>query len=54
MTNWALGGWPTSCEWIGHGWKPPVAEDPLIAELRLLTRDEIGLIENRNREPDWN
>ncbi len=31
----------------GHGWKPLAPEDPLIAELRLLTRDEIALIEQR-------
>jgi len=31
----------------GHGWKPLVPDDPLVAELRLLTRDEIALIEQR-------
>lgn len=31
----------------GHGWKPLAAEDPLLAELRLLTRDEVQLIEQR-------
>jgi len=31
----------------GHGWKPLAAEDPLITELRLLTRDEVALIEQR-------
>ena len=31
----------------GHGWKPLVAEDPLVAELRLLTRDEVALIGQR-------
>lgn len=31
----------------GHGWKILAAEDPLIAELRLLTRDEVTLIEQR-------
>lgn len=31
----------------GHGWKPLAKEDPLIAELRLLTRDEVALIEQR-------
>jgi len=31
----------------GHGWKPLVPDDPLVAELRLLTRDEVALIEQR-------
>jgi hypothetical protein len=31
----------------GHGWKPLAKEDPFIAELRLLTRDEVALIEQR-------
>ena len=31
----------------GHGWKPLLAEDPLVAELRLICRDEIALIEQR-------
>jgi len=31
----------------GHGWKPLAPEDPLIAQLRLLTRDEVALIEQR-------
>ena len=31
----------------GHGWKPLAADDPLVAELRLLTRDENALIEQR-------
>ena len=31
----------------GHGWKPLAPEDPLLAELRLLTRDEVLLIEER-------
>lgn len=31
----------------GHAWKPLAAEDPLLAELRLLTRDEVQLIEQR-------
>jgi transposase len=31
----------------GHGWRPLLPEDPLTAELRLLCRDEIGLIEQR-------
>lgn len=31
----------------GHGWKPLAAEDPLLAELRLLTRDEVQWIEQR-------
>jgi len=31
----------------GHGWKPLLPDDPLVAELRLLTRDESALIEQR-------
>lgn len=31
----------------GHGWKRLEQEDPIIAELRLLTRDEVVLIEQR-------
>ena len=31
----------------GHGWKPLAALDPVLAELRVLCRDEIGLIEQR-------
>jgi len=31
----------------GHGWKALSAEDPLVAELRLLCRDEVALIEER-------
>jgi hypothetical protein len=31
----------------GHGWKVLTKEDPLVAELRLLCRDEVGLIEER-------
>lgn len=31
----------------GHGWKALSKEDPLIAELRLLCRDEVALIEER-------
>ena len=31
----------------GHGWKPLASTDPLIAQLRLLTRDEVALIEQR-------
>lgn len=31
----------------GHGWKSLAPEDPLIAQLRLLTRDEVALIEQR-------
>jgi transposase len=31
----------------GHGWRPLLPEDPLIEELRLLTRDECALIEQR-------
>lgn len=31
----------------GHGWKPLAPDDPLVAELRLLTRDESALIEQR-------
>jgi len=31
----------------GHAWRQLAAEEPLIAELRLLTRDEVALIEQR-------
>jgi transposase len=31
----------------GHDWKALAPEDPLTAELRLVTRDEVGLIEQR-------
>jgi len=31
----------------GHGWRPLLAQDPPTAELRLLCRDEIKLIEQR-------
>jgi transposase len=31
----------------GAGWRPLLAQDPLTQELRLLCRDEIGLIEQR-------
>jgi transposase len=31
----------------GHGWKPLRPEHPLMKELRLLCRDEVGLIEQR-------
>ncbi len=31
----------------GHGWKPLAPQDPLLAELRLLCRDEVALIEER-------
>jgi len=31
----------------GHGWKPLLPLDPLTAELRILCRDEISLIEQR-------
>lgn len=31
----------------GHGWKPLAPEDPLVAELRMLTRDEVALIQQR-------
>jgi transposase len=31
----------------GHGWKALAQEDPLVAELRLLCRDEVALIEER-------
>lgn len=31
----------------GQGWKPLCAQDPLLAELRLLCRDEVALIEQR-------
>lgn len=32
----------------GHGWQPLQPLDPLVAELRLLCRDEIALIEQRS------
>ncbi len=31
----------------GHGWKQLLAKDTLVAELRLLTRDEVALIGQR-------
>jgi len=31
----------------GHGWKALAKEDPLVAELRLLCRDEVALIQER-------
>lgn len=31
----------------GHGWKALAPEDPLVLELRLLCRDEVGLIQQR-------
>jgi transposase len=31
----------------GHGWRPLLPQDPLTAELRMLCRDEITLIEQR-------
>lgn len=31
----------------GHGWKALSPEDPLVAELRMLTRDEVALIQQR-------
>ena len=31
----------------GHGWRALAPEDPLVAELRLLCRDEVALIEER-------
>jgi transposase len=31
----------------GHGWKQLAPADPLVVELRLLTRDEVALIEQR-------
>jgi transposase len=31
----------------GHGWRPLAPQDPLTAELRLLCRDEVKLIEQR-------
>ena len=36
-----------ACRVDGQGWKPLHPEDPLIKELRLLCRDEVGLIEQR-------
>lgn len=31
----------------GHGWRPLAARDPVVAELRILSRDEVALIEER-------
>lgn len=31
----------------GQGWRPLTVQDPVIAELRILARDEVGLIEER-------
>jgi transposase len=31
----------------GHAWRPLLPQDPLTAELRMLCRDEVGLIEQR-------
>jgi transposase len=31
----------------GHAWRPLGAEDPILAELRILCRDEVALIEER-------
>jgi transposase len=36
-----------ACRVDGHGWRPLRPEDPLVKELRLLCRDEVGLIEQR-------
>jgi transposase len=36
-----------ACRVDGQGWKPLRPEDPLVKELRLLCRDEAGLIEQR-------
>ena len=36
-----------ACRVDGQGWKPLRPEDPLVKELRLLCRDEVGLIEQR-------
>src|SRR5256885_4259383 len=36
-----------ACRVDGQGWKPLRPQDPLIKELRLLCRDEVGLIEQR-------
>ena len=32
---------------VGHGWKALAKEDPWVAELRLLCRDEVALIQKR-------
>jgi transposase len=32
----------------GHGWRKLLPDDPLVAELRLLTRDEVTLIQQRS------
>ena len=44
LDAWSLGD---ALRLDGHGWKPLAPEDPLLAELRLLTRDEVALIEQR-------
>ena len=44
LDAWSLGD---ALRLDGHGWKPLSPEDPLVAELRLLTRDEVALIEQR-------
>lgn len=31
----------------GHGWRPLTVSDPIVAELRILCRDEVALIEER-------
>lgn len=36
-----------ACRVDGHGWRALRPEDPLVKELRLLCRDEVGLIEQR-------
>jgi Transposase len=36
-----------ACRVDGQGWKPLRPEEPLLKELRLLCRDEVGLIEQR-------
>ena len=38
-----------ACRVDGQGWKPLHPEDPLIKELRLLCRAEVGLIETTHR-----
>lgn len=44
LDAWSLGD---TLRVDGHGWNPLSLEDPLVAELRLLTRDEVALIEQR-------
>jgi transposase len=44
LDAWSLGD---ALRTDGHGWRRLMPEDPLTQELRLLCRDEVGLIEQR-------